>query len=1106
MPIVTQPDNDMTTSESLWRVIRASAGTGKTFRLSNWFLSQLFAGAEIDQLLATTFTRKAAREILDRILVRLANATLDPKELEQLADFTGTADLTHERCVELLTGLTRQLHRMRVSTLDSFFSQIATHCSLDLGLPPCWAIIDHNDDRQLRRDAMDLLLQDNENNDLIRLFHLVTVGESNRSITGLLENAIDQAYSIYLESSEEAWQQFPEYFPLNESELARTMDDFYNFEIPLSKGKKEPLKLWRDDYLKANRAVDRGNWEAFLKTSIAERVLKGEAKYARREIDATSRDVYQRLIKHARGIIVTQMAKQTHALYCLLDRFDHFYNRLKEDRRWQTYDDITRRLRKAVQSLDLDQVSYRLDSRIQHLLLDEFQDTSLDQWEILRPFAQQVCAKSKPGRRSFFCVGDIKQAIYSWRGGVAEIFDAVEEELPDLWIEPLELSQRSSQAVIDTVNRVFDDTLAEHPKLNDVIQSEVAKWVDKFGEHQTVKKELPGYCCLMTAPSGEAINLARRDDDNSPDWKQNRITIKAAADLVKRLAGEAPNCSIGVLCRGNRTIAELMFELRERGVDASEEGGNPLTDSAVVQAIVALLRVIDHPGNTTAAFHVGTSPLGAICGLSDFKDAAEVHLLATSLRRQIADHGLSELLESWAARLEEFCSARERRRLKQLIALARLTPAARNTRTSAFVEVIENERVEDPSSERLRVMTIHKSKGLEFDIVVLPELEGALDGSAPKVVAGRPTPTSRPDRVSIYRNQTIQKLLPDGFQSVFETWTRQAVTQSLCLLYVALTRAKHATYMMIAPSGRREFTLPSKISGLLRWAFLQGTESVQPETTLFATGDPEWFVKLDSSPQPPTTSPTAETSETAKTPTSTQSPSTPKSIRLAEMPQGRNRGLSSLEPSSLEGAETVRINELLSLDRAERLERGTLLHRWFEEIVWLDDGPPADDRLRLLAGVHNGLGVSVDEEIQRFEQYLAQPVVADTLYRSQYYSGKLPLESKFTSEIAGAVPRLEVQREWGFASPGADGEMVSGVIDRLVLMYHPTNFTLLGADIIDYKTDEVSDPGAVQQRVEFYREQIVAYRKAVSNLYRIPQERIAARLLFVNSGDVRSIY
>lgn len=1097
----------MTKVESQRRVIRASAGTGKTYRLSSWFLRQLFADARLDQLLATTFTRKAAREILDRILVRLAKATLSDTDRSELRTSTGAAELSQDRCVTLLTEMTQHLHRMRVGTLDSFFTQIATHCSLDLGLPPGWAIIDSNDDRQIRREAMELLLQDDADNNLIRLFHLVTVGDSNRSVTTLLEDAVDGAYSLFLESDQEAWNRFPNYAPLSDRELDRALDDFANMEIPITKSTKEPVKHWANDHRKADDAIKRGDWEDFIGTSLAEKISIGEANYSRIAISAAVGDLYRRLLEHARGVIVKQMADQTGALYCLLQRFDRFYGQLKEERRWLTYDDITRRLGAAVQSMDLDQVSYRLDSRIQHLMLDEFQDTSLTQWQILRPFAQQVCSTSKaesaagkaPDDRSFFCVGDVKQAIYSWRGGVAEIFNAVEDELAGLTTETLELSYRSSQPVIDLVNSVFDTgDLASHPNLPEVTQATISTWLERFIEHRTAKPNLPGYCCLLTAPRAVDYNAAREDasgDDESGDLGQKSITIKTAADLVKRLATDAPTCSIGVLCKSNDVVAECMFELRQRGVDASEEGGNPLTDSANVQAIVSLLKLVDHPGNSTAAFHVATSPLGPVCGLTDFRDSIAIHSLAGQLRRQIAEHGLANLLESWSESLADFCSPRDARRLRQLIALARSSAAASGTRMNPFVELVENERVEDPSGGRIRVTTLHKSKGLEYDIVVLPELDGTLNGTPPKVVAERLTPTSRPDRVSIYRNKTIQNLLPAEFRNLFETWTRDRVTQSLCMLYVALTRAKHATYMVIGPGNQNAKSLPASLSGLLRWALLESADPIQPESTLFEVGNPDWFSELRSDKKPKATSSDKPTTET-KAPTK---------IVLAEMPTGRARGLSNVEPSSLEGTRTVRINELLSLDRAERLERGTLLHRWFEEITWLDDGPPAEQRVRSLAGIHSSPGISIDDELQTFERFLAQPAIASALSRRHYRIGQLPLGPTIISEISAASPRLDVKREWGFAVPGSDGELVNGVIDRLVLIYHPTDLSLLAADIIDYKTDTVNDSAAAQQRADFYREQMMAYRNAVASLYRIPHERISARLLFVNSGDVCEI-
>ncbi|MFG0297154.1 MAG: UvrD-helicase domain-containing protein, partial [Maioricimonas sp. JB045] len=158
-------------------VIRASAGTGKTFQLSNRYLS-LLRTTSPDRILATTFTRKAAGEILERVLTRLAEAALDEKKCNDLAKFIHAPGLTPDDCRQMLRRLTHHLHRVRVSTLDSFFSQIATSFTLELGLPPGWRIIDEFEIVQLRERAIETVLQEGDRGDLTQLMHLLAKGEA----------------------------------------------------------------------------------------------------------------------------------------------------------------------------------------------------------------------------------------------------------------------------------------------------------------------------------------------------------------------------------------------------------------------------------------------------------------------------------------------------------------------------------------------------------------------------------------------------------------------------------------------------------------------------------------------------------------------------------------------------------------------------------------------------------------------------------------------------------------------------------------------------------------------------------------------------------------
>src|SRR5206468_3239379 len=129
-------------------------------------------------------------------------------------------------------------------------------------------------------------------------------------------------------------------------------------------------------------------------------------------------------IRHARSAILRGLADQTRATWNLLDRFDRELWSLKRATGKLRFGDVTLSLADALQgqSLRADAFGFRLDGAVEHLLLDEFQDTSLAQWRVLRPIARGIIQEATETKRSFFCVGDVKQAIYGWRGGLPEIF------------------------------------------------------------------------------------------------------------------------------------------------------------------------------------------------------------------------------------------------------------------------------------------------------------------------------------------------------------------------------------------------------------------------------------------------------------------------------------------------------------------------------------------------------------------------------------------------------------------------------------------------------------------------------------------------------------
>ena len=346
------------------------------------------------------------------------------------------------------------------------------------------------------------------------------------------------------------------------------------------------------------------------------------------------------------------------------------------------FDDVTRAVGRLAAGGAAGRFSFRLDAQIDHLLLDEFQDTSPAQWQAVRPFASRVCDASDA--RSFYCVGDVKQAIYGWRGGVAEIFDAVADELAIGRGPSLTKSYRSSPVITQTVNRIFTN-LTRHGSLGRS-QAAVEDWVKRFPEHETARGELPGYACLRSGPPG----------DKKSEQTANQLEWTAA--YIAELTAACPGRSVGVLTRTNDAVAQLIFSLRSREVAASEEGGNPLTDSAAVELVLSLLQLADHPGDSVARFHLAESPLGVELGLAGADQHQAAGALSRQVRRRLIDEGYGPVIYDWAGRLATSCNRREWSRLKQLVELAYGYQPRSTLRPSDFIRFVKHQRVADPTA------------------------------------------------------------------------------------------------------------------------------------------------------------------------------------------------------------------------------------------------------------------------------------------------------------------------------------------------------------------------------------------------------------------------
>ncbi len=1051
-------------------VIRASAGTGKTFQLSNRFLALTCTGQHPDQILASTFARKAAGEILDRILHRLAEAACEPKKLKELQTFLEIPELDQAECRRQLKHLIDNLHRLRVGTLDAFFSQLAGNFGLELGFPPGWRIIEELDDQRLRSDAIQSMLTHESTGELVTLIRLLSKGDVARSVAQQIFETVSSLYQVHRETTPEVWTKVPRPPMLEEGEFEAAIERLQTFaDLP---GKR--FVTTRDTDIARARDDD---WLGFITKGLSGKIVAGEPVFYRKEIPPALIDAYTPLIDHAKGALIRPIADRTEAIARLLGNFDREYQRLKQQSGGMRFDDVTYQLAQRLSGLNVDSVAYRLDGRIAHLLLDEFQDTSLNQWSVMRPFAEEV---NQGGGRSFFCVGDVKQAIYGWRGGVAEVFDAVQDQLRDLTTRSLDRSFRSAPPVIEIVNHVFEN-LREATPLHDAPRV-LDAWHDRFQSHSTARQSEGGYCCLRTV----------RAADTEAGESQSTVTLTEAAAEVARLATLHPGRSIGVLVRKNSAVARLIYELQtHHQISASEEGGNPLTDSAAVELLLSLLTIADHPGDTIARFHVATSPLGEAIGLPAYEDEAAANRLSWQIRQSLATRGYGRTLYAWVQMLAPACDERELRRLLQLVEMGYSYQNNASARVDDFIEHVATTRVEDPTSADVRVMTVHQSKGLQFDIVVLPELDGQLRGQPPALVVGRPDPTAPIETVCAYANSNIQGLLPPRFAELFDASRQHVINESLCVLYVAMTRAVHELHMLIQPSSASEKKPRATFAGVLRCT-LAGTGQAMPETTLFECGDRDWFRHAGG----------PATDEDEK-PTTEPEPAPVLRVKLASPPAGSHRGVEWQSPSGLEGGRKIDLRQRLQAETSPGAIRGTIIHAWFEQIGWLEDGDPDPATLRHIANETAAPTFALETELKRFTTQLRNPTIRATLSQSGYRGGDDDtLLADVRTAMADDHTRLEACCERPFAV--RDGErMLQGYMDRLVLARRDGQ--IVAADLIDFKTDSVPDEAALEERIAFYRPQLEAYRRALVLQTGLPPEKISARILFVSDPRVVAI-
>lgn len=1034
--------------------ILASAGSGKTFALTNRVVALLARGADPERIVALTFTRKAAGEFFDEILKKLARAAGDPKEAAKLAAMLGQPALGPAEFLDLLRRVVDAMPRLNLGTLDSFFARIVRSFPLELGLGGELEILhEHAAQRERRRVLRTLFTAAGEpdaaQREFIEAFKRATFGLEEKGLAERLERYLTEYGSVYLAAPLEAvWGSEARIWPEEASPL-RGKPSVAEAVAGLSQQVKASGAALRDSQRARLEAAlaDAAEWrpgasfkrplEDLLEKTVAQlpALRLGQGQLTIERVKFSPDPAFAKaLAVFAEALIAAELRRRletTKGLFVLLRTYEQRYHDAVRRNGRMTFADVERLLRPdaggpllasgdgAVDDAAGERrlaIDWRLDAQFDHWLLDEFQDTSHGQWLVLRNLIDEV-VQDPEGARSFFYVGDVKQAIYAWREGDSRLFREILQhynQTDSAAIEEQELnaSWRSGPAVIATVNRVFGDRAA----LSQVVSGPaVEAWAREWREHTAAKPDLGG-----------AVAVRWADDEEGRFAETLRILQETDA-LARGL-------TVAVLVEKNDTGSALADYLRRHGrlPAVAESDLAVCTDNPFTAALLAMLRAAAHPGDTLAWGHVRMTPLGSVLAEGGITSPGA---LSRRLLREIHADGFAATLERWAEALAARLDPADdfsRLRGRQLVEAARDFDELASREVAEFLQYAERYKVRDADTASVvRVLTIHKAKGLGFDLVILPDLEGGAGGRRSSLAVQK-----APDRSVSWILELPNKVFQES-DPVLTAYTAEAAAQSdyesLCKWYVAMTRAKRAMYLVVQrvklDSTKRGF--PRLLQAVLGETYLEGEE--------------RWYEALRVRPDEPP----------APAPVKVDAPAAPARLP-ARTPSGTER-------SVLTGA------QVFALSASAGAERGTAVHALLAEIGWRRPG-----------------GGSVESEL-----WLA----ADAVIRAEAQAcvDEPRLAEVFAPPAVGEGDP-ELWRERAFEVV-LDGHWITGVCDRVVILRGPDGAARRAA-VCDFKTDRVADRAGAERAAGRYAEQLGLYRRVVARLTGLPEKEVRCGLVF----------
>jgi ATP-dependent helicase/nuclease subunit A len=1110
--------------------VSASAGTGKTWLLVARLVRLLLAGARPEGLLAVTFTRKAAGEMRTRLLERLAGlARASDEALGEQLEMLGAPDdaATRDRARRLHEALLSTPRGPRIATFHSFCQELLARFPIEAGVPPGFELAETQG--LIADTAWDALLAE--------------AGEAPEGETATALDALFATFDSY-EGARDALMSFlhrradwwawtedadhPVAFATQALRAYLEVEDDFDPAQAFLEAQRDAIGRVRAGLeIRGNRGdlADVRSIEAALALEDTEAALEriapvfltksGEVRTGQRKADNKLRKLlgedgaeafvadHVAVAEALQGAQDALLRRRNLAMgaawYTAGARLVALFQSIKAERRLLDFTDLEWRAWRLLNTSEqAEWVQYKLDARIDHLLVDEFQDTNPSQWLLLQPLLAELAAGVGDERhRTVFLVGDPKQSIYRFRRAdprlQAEASEWLRAHLGAVSVT-LHASRRSAPPIVGLVNRVFG---GDH----------VDTALEDFCAHDTFQADLWGRIELLP-PSRDDAEDEGAAEDGIPERLRDPLTEPtprdddarfhreglAIADRIRALVDAGTQVGAGeqarpldwgdviVLVRKRTHVAEYERALRDRGIPFAGSERGTLLASLEVRDLESLLDVLLTPQSNLSLAQVLRSPLFAAddTDLVALRQAAGPHgnwyaqLETVAADRDAGDplaraarllprwreragripiHDLldriydeGDLVARYRATLPEHLQARATANLNRFLQLALEIDSGRYPSLVNFLAHLDDlrERADEAPDEpptgglrRVRILTIHAAKGLEAPVVCLA------DTASPERAASQfralvtwPPGKPRPEHVlPMPAGKYRDRALAAAADADEAGETRERAN----LLYVALTRARQ---MLLVSATLPRRTDEAVLGDTRTWygtvrAALEGSwEEIAPEH--LASGD-----------TPPCADvPAPVVRETAEPPP------------LPAPVQDTSAG--PLRPSELEaggiGAGTSGGDERMARTR------GTVLHRMLDRLT--RDQPV--------------------EPLERLAEDCEPLPPAETL-------AEWLAEARALITDPALAPLFEPERfdlarnEVALTYRDAEGRLVTGVIDRLVRRGDE-------AIVVDYKTHAEVDAATAPQTAAAYREQLARYAAGVSRLW--PEARVQALVVF----------